>query len=94
LYGCGDLVDDYEGISGHERYRDELRLLYLPRLDQDSGQLMELRLAPFQARQLRLHRASEPDTEWLQAVLDDVSHGFGSRIDRDVEGFLTVRVAP
>jgi poly-gamma-glutamate synthesis protein (capsule biosynthesis protein) len=94
LYGCGDMVDDYEGISGHERYRDDLRLLYLPRLDPASGQLRELRLAPFQARQFRLHRASEPDTEWLQAMLDDVSRGFGSRIDRDVEGFLTVRVAP
>ncbi len=94
LYGCGDLVDDYEGISGHERYRDELRLLYLPRLDQDSGQLMELRLAPFQARRLRLHRASGPDAEWLRAVLDEVSRSFGSRIDRDAEGFLTVGVSP
>ena len=93
LYGCGDLVDDYEGISGHERYRDELRLLYLPRLDQASGELIELRLAPFQARQLRLHRASEPDAEWLRAVLDEVSRGFGSRIDRDAEGFLIVGVA-
>ena len=66
LYGCGDLVDDYEGISGHERYRDDLRLLYLPRLDPASGQLMGLRLAPFQARQLRLHRATERDAEWLR----------------------------
>lgn len=24
LYGCGDFVNDYEGISGHERYRDDL----------------------------------------------------------------------
>ena len=88
LYGCGDLVDDYEGITGHERYRDDLRLLYLPRLDPASGRLKELRLAPFQARQLRLHRASERDTEWLRAELDDVSRRFGSRIDRSAEGFL------
>jgi poly-gamma-glutamate synthesis protein (capsule biosynthesis protein) len=27
LYGCGDLIDDYEGISGYEHYRDDLRLL-------------------------------------------------------------------
>ena len=94
LYGCGDLVDDYEGISGHERYRDELRLLYLPRLDPASGRLKELRLAPFQARQLRLHRASEPDAEWLRAVLDEVSRGFGSRIDRDAEGLLTLASRP
>ena len=90
LYGCGDLVDDYEGITGHERYRDDLRLIYLPRLDPASGQLKELRLAPFQARRLRLHRASEPDTEWLQTVMDKVSRGFGSRIERGSGGFLTL----
>ena len=28
LYGCGDCIDDYEGISGHEEFRDDLRLLY------------------------------------------------------------------
>jgi poly-gamma-glutamate capsule biosynthesis protein CapA/YwtB (metallophosphatase superfamily) len=21
LYGCGDCINDYEGITGHERYR-------------------------------------------------------------------------
>jgi poly-gamma-glutamate capsule biosynthesis protein CapA/YwtB (metallophosphatase superfamily) len=83
-------VDDYEGITGHERYRDDLRLLYLPRLDPASGQLTELRLAPFQARQLRLHRAEESDTEWLRGVLDNVSRGFGSRVEKDAEGLLTV----
>ena len=88
LYGCGDLVDDYEGITGHEQYRDDLRLLYLPRLDPTSGRLKELRLAPFQARQLRLHHASDRDAEWLRAELDDVSRRFGSRIDRGAEGFL------
>jgi poly-gamma-glutamate synthesis protein (capsule biosynthesis protein) len=94
LYGCGDLIDDYEGITGHERYRDDLRLLYLPRLDPASGQLKELRLAPLQARQLRLHRASERDAEWLRAVLDNVSRTFGSRIDRGAGEFPTLAIAP
>ncbi len=31
LYGCGDLVNDYEGIGGHERFRDDLRLVYVVR---------------------------------------------------------------
>ena len=26
LYGCGDLINDYEGIGGYERFHDELRL--------------------------------------------------------------------
>lgn len=94
LYGCGDLVDDYEGITGHEEYRDDLRLLYLPRLDPASGQLRELRLAPLQARQLRLHRASQADAEWLRTVLDEVGRSFGTRIDRGAGGFLSLRIAP
>ena len=76
LYGCGDLVDDYEGISGHREYRDDLRLLYLPRLDPTSGELRELTMAPLQARQMRLHRASEENARWLRRTLDKVSRRF------------------
>src|SRR6059036_345163 len=37
LYGCGDFIDDYEGIAGHEKYRDDLRPLYLASLQRGSG---------------------------------------------------------
>jgi len=90
LYGCGDLIDDYEGIRGHEQYRGDLRLLYLVRVDQSSGRLLDLHMAPLQARQLRLHRASAGDAEWLQRVMDTVSQPFGVRIDMDADGFLTL----
>jgi poly-gamma-glutamate capsule biosynthesis protein CapA/YwtB (metallophosphatase superfamily) len=93
LYGCGDLIDDYEGISGHERYRDDLRLLYLPRLDPSSGELLDLQMAPLQARQLRLNRASDADVEWLRTVLDKISRRFGSGVDSTPEGTLRLRVA-
>ena len=82
-----------QGIKGHERYRDELRLLYFPRLDPASGQLTELRLAPFEARQLRLHHPSDQDAEWLRTVLDHVSGSFGSHIDPGGTGFLALGVA-
>jgi poly-gamma-glutamate synthesis protein (capsule biosynthesis protein) len=29
LYGCGDFLNDYEGIGGYEYYRDGLALMYL-----------------------------------------------------------------
>ena len=93
LYGCGDLIDDYEGISGHEQYRDDLRLLYLPRLDPHSGELLELLLAPLQSRRMRLERAAEGDVEWLQNVLDDRSRRFGVQVDRPSADWLTVRAA-
>lgn len=93
LYGCGDLVDDYEGISGHREYRDDLRLLYLPRLDPTSGELTELKMAPLQARQMRLHRASDENARWLRKTLDRFSRRFGSRIDLGADDWLTLRIA-
>jgi poly-gamma-glutamate synthesis protein (capsule biosynthesis protein) len=91
LYGCGDLIDDYEGIRGHDQYRHDLRLLYLPHLDPTSGELVELRMAPLQARQMRLRRASHRDAQWLKTVLDKVSRHFGSRIDLGSDGLLSLR---
>jgi poly-gamma-glutamate capsule biosynthesis protein CapA/YwtB (metallophosphatase superfamily) len=84
-------VDDYEGIRGHDQYRHDLRLLYLPRLDPTSGQLVELRMAPLQARLMRLHRASHQDAQWLRTVLDKVSRHFGPRIDLEPDGLLSLR---
>src|SRR4030095_9012921 len=91
LYGCGDLIDDYEGIRGHDQYRHDLRLLYLPRLDPTSGKLVELHMAPLQARQMRLHEASHRDRRSLRTVLDKVSRHFGSRIDLGSDGMLRLR---
>jgi poly-gamma-glutamate capsule biosynthesis protein CapA/YwtB (metallophosphatase superfamily) len=78
LYGCGDLLDDYEGISGYEAYRPELRLGYLPTLDRDSGALLDLRMVPLRTRRMRLERAAPADAEWLAGVLSGTSHPFGS----------------
>jgi poly-gamma-glutamate synthesis protein (capsule biosynthesis protein) len=75
LYGCGDLVDDYEGIGGYERYRPDLRLLYLARIATGTGRLIELRMAPVQARRLRLQHAGPADTDWLAGMLTRVSEG-------------------
>jgi poly-gamma-glutamate capsule biosynthesis protein CapA/YwtB (metallophosphatase superfamily) len=94
LYGCGDLVDDYEGISGHKEYRDDLRLLYLPRLDPATGDLAGLSMAPLQARKMRLHRAPSAEAKWLSKTLDKVSRRFGSRIDLASNGLLELRSWP
>jgi len=94
LYGCGDCIDDYEGITGHQDYRPDLRLLYFASLDPDTGQLAALRMAPMQARKMQLHQAPAADRQWLTAVLDRISHGFGSRIDLRPDGMLALRPAP
>ncbi|WP_207782688.1 CapA family protein [Phytoactinopolyspora limicola] len=82
LYGCGDLINDYEGISGHEEYRDELRLLYLARIEASTGALVRLWMLPMRSRRMRLERAAGADIAWLASKLDEVSadHGAGVAI--------------
>ncbi|NIP14077.1 MAG: poly-gamma-glutamate biosynthesis protein, partial [Pseudomonadales bacterium] len=70
LYGCGDFLTDYEGISGHEHYRDDLGLMYFVRVAPDSGKLVGLEMVPTQILRFRLHRASESDRRWLLDVLN------------------------
>jgi hypothetical protein len=50
LYGCGDVIDDYEGIGRHESFRADLRLLYLTRTDPTSGELVSLQMIPLRVR--------------------------------------------
>ncbi len=80
LYGCGDLINDYEGIRGQERFRGDLRLLYSAQLD-PAGKLDTLRMVPMQSSQMRLRLATDVDARWLHRVLSRISSGFGSRVD-------------
>jgi poly-gamma-glutamate synthesis protein (capsule biosynthesis protein) len=92
LYGCGDCIDDYEGITGHRAYRGDLRLLYFASLEAGTGRLAALQMAPMQARKMRLHPAPAADRQWLRAVLDRISRGFGSRVDLRPDGMLALRL--
>lgn len=91
LYGCGDLIDDYEGIAGHEDYRDDLVLLYLPVLESSGGGLAGLRMAPFRIRKMRLARAAPAEAQWLCERLTRICAAFGSRVEVAADGALALR---
>jgi poly-gamma-glutamate capsule biosynthesis protein CapA/YwtB (metallophosphatase superfamily) len=88
LYGCGDCIDDYEGISGHEEFRDELRLLYFASLTPGSGTLQALRMVPMRAQNMRLRHAGPADRKWLAATLNRINREFGTRIEQQPDGTL------
>jgi poly-gamma-glutamate synthesis protein (capsule biosynthesis protein) len=77
LYGCGDFLNDYEGIGGHPALRGDLSLLYLPVLNSRDGRLMEMTMRVMQIHRFRLRRASWQDRQWLAGVLDRESRCFG-----------------
>jgi poly-gamma-glutamate capsule biosynthesis protein CapA/YwtB (metallophosphatase superfamily) len=80
LYGCGDLIDDYEGITGHSRYRVDLALLYLVTLDRTTGELRRLEMIPMRRQLLRLDTARSEDVDWLCATLDRESRRLGAGV--------------
>ncbi|GMQ87683.1 MAG: CapA family protein [Gammaproteobacteria bacterium] len=69
LYGCGDFLNDYEGISGYESYRDDLTLMYFVSVEPTSGRVVSLEMVPMQIKRFRLNRASRQDVEWMRDVL-------------------------
>ena len=92
LYGCGDFIDDYEGIGGYEEYRDDLRIAYLVTLAADTGRLTGLRMLPLRARHMRLEPAPDADRSWLRTTLNRISHGLHVSLGRD--GTLNGSVPP
>jgi poly-gamma-glutamate capsule biosynthesis protein CapA/YwtB (metallophosphatase superfamily) len=77
LYGCGDFITDYEGITGYEQFRDDLVVMYFPTLKPDTGELVDLHMTPLQIRQMQLVRPSLGDREWLRHRFASVSSDFG-----------------
>jgi poly-gamma-glutamate capsule biosynthesis protein CapA/YwtB (metallophosphatase superfamily) len=80
LYGCGDFLTDYEGITGHEEFRGDLALMYLAKLDPGDGRLLELRMVPMQSRRFQLCRASAADAQWLCALLNNLGPPFATQV--------------
>ncbi len=91
LYGSGDLINDYEGIQGYEAFRGDLALLYLARIDPQTGALLELRLTPMQIKQFKLNRASPEDVSWLSQQLRRIGEKFGTWVELQPDQSLLLR---
>ena len=91
LYGCGDFLNDYEGIGGHEEYRGDLRLGYFATFAPQSGELTDLVMVPFESRRLRLRRASTRDADWLRRTLDRECGRLGAGVVGRADGSLALR---
>jgi poly-gamma-glutamate synthesis protein (capsule biosynthesis protein) len=80
VYGCGDFLNDYEGISGYEEYRDDLVLMYLVTMQRWTGKLVRFEMVPFQIKRFRLNRASREDARWLERTMNRECARFGGHI--------------
>lgn len=76
LYGCGDLLNDYEGIHGHEAFRGDLTLMYFIDLDRADGRLRGLTMCPMRIAGFRLNRVDDADAQWLRRLLHRIAEPF------------------
>jgi poly-gamma-glutamate synthesis protein (capsule biosynthesis protein) len=91
LYGCGDFLTDYEGISGQEEFRDDLGLMYFASVDPSTGKLVQLQMAPTQMKNFSLQRVSRADALWLRDTLNREGKIFGTRVELNKEKNLTLQ---
>lgn len=89
LYGCGDLLNDYEGIGGEEDYRPDLGLMYFASFDGHERRLIGLTMVPIRVERFQIRRASDDDAAWLRATLNREGQRFSTGVQqRDTDLLL------
>lgn len=91
LYGCGDFVNDYEGIFGpdKEHFKDYLSLMYFVDFHPDTGNVCGLSMVPTRLMRLRVQRASEEEARSLLAILQRECEKFGPvQFSRGADGSI------
>jgi poly-gamma-glutamate capsule biosynthesis protein CapA/YwtB (metallophosphatase superfamily) len=88
LYGCGDFLNDYEGITDYEAFRGDLGLMYFLTVDMSSGMLFNMLMTPTQIKHFRVNLASPEDAIWLEDTLNREGRQFGTGIEKREDGIL------
>jgi poly-gamma-glutamate synthesis protein (capsule biosynthesis protein) len=90
LYGCGDFLNDYEGIGGYEEFRGDLSLMYFATVNSANGKLISLQMTPTRIRRFKVKRASSAEALWLMNTLNREGASFGTRVNLERDDRLTL----
>lgn len=91
LYGCGDFLNDYEGISGHEAFRDELGLMYFVHMEQLSGKLLGVALMPTRIKNFRIQKTTRSEFDWILNTLNREGHKYGTQVSDEKGNYLILK---
>lgn len=81
IYGCGDFLNDYEGIGGNEKYRGDLALMYFVQMEVESGKLIAFHMVPTQIEHFKSNLAADDNIHWLRDMLNRECKRFGSQVE-------------
>jgi len=90
FYGCGDFINDYEGISGYEQYRDDLSLMYFITVNTSNGELERCQLVPTQIKKFRVNYADHTDAKWLADMLNREGRKLNTQAELHDNNSITV----
>ena len=90
IYGAGDFLNDYEGISGYENFRDDLALMYFVSMALPTGKLVQLQMIPIQIKHFKTNHASKADAQWLREILNKEGKKFGIGVEMNQNNTLTL----
>jgi poly-gamma-glutamate capsule biosynthesis protein CapA/YwtB (metallophosphatase superfamily) len=90
IYGCGDFLNDYEGIRGYEDFRADLVLMYFVTLEPASGKLVRFWMVPMQIKRFRLNHTSKRDAQWLAKTLHRQCEHFGGDVELNEAHLLSL----
>lgn len=76
LYGCGDFINDYEGIRGQEEFRGDISIMFFIILDSSNRNLVNITLVPLIKKQFSLKRLSDEDLKYLERKLNFLGKEF------------------
>lgn len=79
LYGCGDLINDYEGISRAGPGRSDLVCLYAVTLE-SNGKLRDLKVLPFRLHRFRLRQVEPNERARLADFINRRSQPLGTQL--------------
>ena len=90
IYGCGDFLNDYEGIGGHESYRGDLGLMYFASVDSANGELVSLELVPTRIKKMQISVPDDRDRKWIRKLLNREGKGLNTSVKEINERVLTL----
>ena len=91
LYGCGNLLDDYEGLKdSYLKMHGELALMYFVTLEAHTGTLRKLEMKPMQIRNFRLNHGSAEGALRARNILNRESLRFKTTVELDKSGTLNL----
>lgn len=91
LYGCGDFINDYEGIRNYEEFHPELCNMYFISFEMKPFKFLRLELDCLKMKRFRLIQASVSELNWMHETLNRICMPFSLCFELSIENTLFVK---